>query len=234
MTQDPYQVLGVSPDASEEEIKTAYRKLAKRYHPDVNPDDPEAERKMREVNDAYDRIKNRDKARQRQPGGSYGGYGSYRSYGGFGGFGGAPFGGFGGQSAAGGPGTTDAEGNELRAARSYINAGYYDEALHVLAQMQQRGARWYYYSAVAHAGKGDQATALSHAQRAAAMEPSVLEYRALVQRLQAGGMGYSRRGAAYGFPDRRLEPMCLSICAAQLLCGLCNGGGAYFPLLCCL
>ena len=55
---DPYSVLGVSKDASEEEIKSAYRRLAKKYHPDLNPGDPEAARKMNEINAAYQQIKN--------------------------------------------------------------------------------------------------------------------------------------------------------------------------------
>ena len=56
--RDPYEVLGVSRNASEDEIKSAYRKLAKKYHPDLHPGDKECERKMNEVNAAYDQIKN--------------------------------------------------------------------------------------------------------------------------------------------------------------------------------
>ena len=55
--RDPYEVLGVSKDATEEEITKAYRKLAKKYHPDLNPDNREAAKMMAEVNAAYDLIK---------------------------------------------------------------------------------------------------------------------------------------------------------------------------------
>ena len=61
MISDPYQVLGVSPDASDEEIKQAYRKLAKKYHPDLNPGDEAAAKKMQQINAAYDQIKNPEK-----------------------------------------------------------------------------------------------------------------------------------------------------------------------------
>ena len=57
MTNDPYVVLGVSRSATDEEIKQAYRRLAKRYHPDLHPDDPQAAAKMNEINEAYDAIK---------------------------------------------------------------------------------------------------------------------------------------------------------------------------------
>ncbi len=58
MTSDPYKVLGVSPNASDDEIQKAYRRLVKKYHPDVNPGDENAEKKMREINAAYDQIRN--------------------------------------------------------------------------------------------------------------------------------------------------------------------------------
>lgn len=58
--EDPYKVLGVSPDASEEEIKRAYRQLAKKYHPDLNPGDEYAAQQMQRINAAYEAIQNRD------------------------------------------------------------------------------------------------------------------------------------------------------------------------------
>ena len=85
---DPYSVLGVSRNATDEEIKKAYRKLSRKYHPDANINNPnkdQAEEKFKEVQQAYEQI-----MREREygsSGGSSGGYGGY-GYGGFGGFGG--------------------------------------------------------------------------------------------------------------------------------------------------
>ena len=59
--RDPYEVLGVSRDASPDEIKSAYRKLAKKYHPDLHPGDEECAKKMQEVNAAYDQITDPEK-----------------------------------------------------------------------------------------------------------------------------------------------------------------------------
>lgn len=75
--KDPYEVLGLPHGASEEEVTKAYRKLAKKYHPDLNPGDEEAAKKMSEVNEAYDRIKRGDTNPTPSYGNaSYAGYGS--------------------------------------------------------------------------------------------------------------------------------------------------------------
>lgn len=113
--KDPYQVLGVSQSASDDEIKAAYRKLAKKYHPDLNGGSAEAEARMKEVNEAYDILIKR----KNQPGGgqsySSGGYGSAGGYGGYGGYGtGSGYGSYGGSynsSRSGGYGGSSGYGN---------------------------------------------------------------------------------------------------------------------------
>ncbi len=92
--RDYYEVLGVSKGASEDEIKKAYRVLAKKYHPDMNPGDKEAEAKFKEANEAYAVLSDSDKRAKYDQFGhaafdpSMGGGGGF---GGFGGFGGADF-----------------------------------------------------------------------------------------------------------------------------------------------
>ena len=87
--RDYYEVLGVSKNASEDEIKKAYRKLAIKYHPDRNPDDPEAEAKFKEAAEAYDVLHDPQKRQQYDqfgfdaPGGGFGGGGPFGSAGGF-------------------------------------------------------------------------------------------------------------------------------------------------------
>jgi molecular chaperone DnaJ len=100
LADDLYKVLGVSKKAGDDEIKKAYRKLARKYHPDRNPDDAAAEEKFKEVQGAYDTLSDSEKREQYDAGGMFGGFG-----GGPGGAGGGPFGGggFGPGGGGGGP-----------------------------------------------------------------------------------------------------------------------------------
>lgn len=91
MAKDFYEVLGVSKKASQDEIKKAHRKLARKYHPDHNPGDKAAEEKFKEIGQAYDVLKDPEKRKQYDAGGMFGGFGQ----------GGGP-GPFGGQGAPGG------------------------------------------------------------------------------------------------------------------------------------
>lgn len=63
MERDPYQVLGVSRSAGEDDIKKAFRRLAKRWHPDANPDNPDAEARFKEINSAYEILADPEKRR---------------------------------------------------------------------------------------------------------------------------------------------------------------------------
>jgi molecular chaperone DnaJ len=96
--RDPYGVLGVDRKATQDDIKKAYRKLARQYHPDRNPDDPKAEERFKEIQSAYDIVGDPDKRKQYDRGGIF--FGSGRpgaggGAGGQGGFGGFEAGGFG-------------------------------------------------------------------------------------------------------------------------------------------
>lgn len=220
MIDDPYKVLGVSPDASDEEIKRAYRKLAKQYHPDLNPGDEVAAKKMQQINAAYDQIKNPEKNRQQSSG--YGNYGGYSGYGG--GYSQYdPFGGFGGyqQRSYSDTGSGD---NYQKAAENYIRFGRYQEALNALSNSSNRDARWYYLSALANDGLGNQVTALEHIRRAVSMEPDNPLYLQTLDQIENGGAAYRRQAGNFRGFQMHADP-CSSLCfcyLAQLFC--CRGG----------
>lgn len=197
MIHDPYKVLGVSPNATDEEIKKAYRRLAKQYHPDKNPGDAEAARKMQEINEAYDQIKNPDNARQR-PG--YGGF-NYDYYG----------------------SQSDGEDSGIRAAIHYLRFGRFREALNALDSCSKRNARWYAVSAIANDGLGNQVTALEHIRRAVSMEPDNMEYLQILEQIENGGFVYRQTAGNYrGFTIGGNPCTSLALCyCAQMFCCRC-------------
>lgn len=119
--EDPYKILGVSRDASEDEIKKAYRRLAKQYHPDVNKT-AGAEEKFKEIQNAYQQIMDYKKNGGPQDfwnaSGFGSGYGNYQGY----------------QNG----GAT----NDYQAAVNYLNTGQYQAAYNVLINIQERDASW--------------------------------------------------------------------------------------------
>lgn len=208
MIADPYKVLGVSPNATDEEIKQAYRKLAKKYHPDLNPGDKEAARRMQEVNAAYEQIKNPEKTTQQ---GSSQGYGY------------DPFGGYGQRTYTG----SHADQYQ-QAAQRYVYMGRYQEALNILSNSQNRNARWYYISALAHDGLGNQVTAMEHIRKAVSLDPGNREYLYTLEQMQNGGAAYRRQAG-----DFRGFEMGGSPCRNIILCWLVNTFCCGGRIFCC-
>ena len=178
---DPYSVLGVSRDASDDEIKKAYRKLSRKYHPDANINNPnkaQAEEKFKEVQQAYEQI-----MKERE----YGSSGNYN-----------------------------------------INSRHYKEAMNVLSSLQQRNGQWYYLSAMANMGLGNNVNALNDARSAVNMEPDNMQYQMLLQRLEGGGTWYQEQQNPFGGMPSDGSDYCMKLCLANLACNLCCPGGGMF------
>lgn len=246
---DPYKILGISRDATDEEVKKAYRQLSRKYHPDANINNPnkdQAEEMFKQVQQAYQQIiyeREHPYASQSgsstggsySQGGSTGGYGGYGGYGSYGDFWGdfgdfwSAFGGYGNTgygSRSQSQSTNDEQSIYLRAAANYINNGRYQEALNVLNNIADHTAIWYYYSALSNAGLGNNVLALQQAQKAAQMEPSNYNYQQLVSSLQSGSTWYQNRQNPYGGSISDQSGLCLKLCLANLVCNmLCGGGG---------
>ena len=240
---DPYQVLGVSPTASDDEVKKAYRALCKRYHPDANvgkPDAAQAERKFMEVQQAYEEIMHRRQGGGYRPGSGYnGGQGNpYNPYGNpYGGYQ-DPFSAFWGGAYGYGAQQQEQESTiEMRAAKNYIDAGHYAEALNALGSVPQgkRNARWYFLNALAQSGLHNNAQAMEYARQAVQMEPGNLQYQQLLSQLQSGNNWYGQRGAEYGRYTMNRQNLCCSVMALNLCCMCCGGGRMmFYPWFCCI
>ena len=199
--RNPYEVLGVSENASDEEIKTAYRKLAKKYHPDNYNDSPladVAEEKMKEINEAYDRIcdmrKNGGQSSYSQ--GSYGTSGSYTR-------------------------------TSYPDVRTYIQNGRLDDAEAILNGVASgsRNAEWYFLMGMIYSRRGFSEQAYSYFTRAYQMEPNNIEYKAAFENMarrrtyQNPGYTTSDFGGCSGCD------ICTGLLCADCLCSCCGSGG---------
>ena len=191
--------MGVSPSASDDEVKQAYRTLSKKYHPDANINSEhqaEYTEKFKQVQNAYKTIMDSRKKGFTQQ--NFGGQGQSQS-------------------------TYQYNGNEQAAfndAAAYINAGRFQDALNVLEQIRTRNSIWFYYSALAMNGIGNNVTALEYAQTAAQMEPGNIQYIFLVQQLQAGSGQYRSTQQSYGSPYSAIN-CCYSFMMLQLFMSCC-------------
>lgn len=253
MNRDPYEVLGVPQSATDEEIKKAYRTLAKKYHPDLNGGSAAAETKMKEVNEAYTLlIKNKGQGNTQGHGSGGYGTGNYGSGGyGAGGYGSGGFGGYGsGGSSRGGAGDEDPFGfgeffrraqqqQQTRAGQTTYTEydpllktvedsvldGNYARAGEVLSAIRDRRAAWYYWSARVNLGLGNRMAALNNARTAVQMAPDEAAYRELLAGLQASGQTYQQYGSQRGFTGALCANPCFTLMAANVLCNCCCLGG---------
>ena len=215
MNKSPYDVLGVSQNASDDEIKRAYRDLSRRYHPDANINNPLAdlaEEKFKEVQEAYDAI-----MKERENGGYSYGSGGYSYGGGSSSYG---YGNYGQQNQS------SYQSSEMQAVYNYLNNRRFQDAINVLNRMQVRDARWYYMSAVANAGIGNNILARDYASQAVNMEPNNLEYRQFLNQLSWNTQRYQTNPYGRGYGNSSpcgTGNLCCDLWIADSLCE-CMGG----------
>ena len=179
LRMNPYEVLGVSRNASLDEIKKAYRELSRKYHPDSyvgNPLSSLAEEKFEQVQEAYDAI-------MKEKNGDYNYASNYNNN-----------------------GYNNGDSGEMAEVYNLLGRRSYSQALRLLDSMPNRNAKWYYYSAIAQVGLGNNLRGMEYARMAVSMEPNNVEYQNLVNRLsfQSNRYGEGRnvyRGGRSGFDD---------------------------------
>ncbi len=194
---DPYEVLGVPHSATDQEIKKAYRALSRQFHPDANVDKPNAkayEEKFKQIQQAYQTIMDERQNKNTSQNGYGGFYGNRNNTSGYG----------------------DEASAHMQAAVNFIRNGRFTEAVRVLEEIENRNAQWYYTSAVAHSGAGNNATAIQYARAALQREPNNYEYQRLVQQLESPGFSYQRMQQPY-MSDGWDDGGCIRCCAANLL-----------------
>ena len=196
--KDPYMTLGVSRDATDEEIKKAYRALARKYHPDnyAGSDLADvAEEKMKEINEAYDMI---GKMRSAGGGGSYTGGSSSQGY-------------------------TSGNYAEIR---YRINEGRFSDAEILLDAIpaSQRGAEWNFLKGCVMMQRGYYFDAQKYIETACYLDPTNMEYRQVKQRMRATASSYDSpyRTTSYGSACSGTD-CCTSLICANCLCECCGG-----------
>jgi molecular chaperone DnaJ len=200
---DPYKVLGVSPSATDEEIKQAYRSLAKKYHPDrYKGHDLEdlANERLKEINQAYDTIVKERKARAQ--GGDYG-YGS-SSYSDSSSYSGSSYGG----------------STEFADVRSAMQMGDVTRADSMLDSMGNRNAEWHYLKGTVLLRKGWYDGARQHFATAVNMDPGNPEYARAYNTLNQNASGYGQTfygGQGYGGSNDACT-LCSGLCCAEICC----------------
>ena len=212
MAKSFYDILGVSKDASEDEIKSAYRKLAKKYHPDLNPNNPEATEKMKEINEAYDEIKKQRAA----------GSGTGAGPGSTGGYGPRP----GGQGAYTGYRTdrTYTSSELFGMARQLINAGRIAEAEQILSTIpeSQKSAEWYFLMGWVALGRRHFVDAQQFFDHACGLDPENREYREAQMRLreqmQTGNAGNADANDGCSLCHLCTGLLCLNLCCDTRHC----------------
>ncbi len=207
MFDDPYRVLGLEPGASDEEVKRAYRQLAKKYHPDMNPGDAHAAKMMNDINAAYDQIKNPPRQTTTQ-----------NAY--------DPFAGWYQQQEQ----SYQSAGNEFVVAWRYIQGGSYQEALYVLNPIpaNRRTAEWYYFSAIANTNLGNRVLGYEQINQACRMDPNNEQYRLTKEQIEYHGHVYQERQQTFHFTNMDPGKLCLSMCICCNLMSCINPGYFFF------